>query len=199
MKRVVVSVFVVLLVATSASAQTFAAQVQFAASQWSEFDGNDLGFGGTFTWQPLAILGVDANLTVYPGDFPPDSAVPFSGNRFEGLFGATIGPRLGRVRPFAKAGAGFLQVGETPMAFACVAIFPPPLACTLAGGATMPIYEIGGGVEINASSRTFVRVDIADRILKYPGPTFRGGLSEVELDGFFGHAVRFTLGGGVRF
>ena len=190
--------FALFVSTVSAHAQSFEAGVHFASSKWSEFDGHDLGIGGRISWLPVSMLGIDADLTVYPSDFPPDTAAPFSGNRFEGLFGVTIGPRLAAVRPFVKAGAGFLQVGDTPIAFACIAIFPPPLACTLAGGATLPSYELGGGVEINAGSNTFVRVDVADRILKYPGPTFRSGF-EIEPEGFFGHAVRFTVGGGIRF
>jgi hypothetical protein len=124
--------------------------------------------------------------------------VPFSGSRIESLFGATLGPRVKTIRPFVKAGAGFLRVGETPIAFACVAIFPPPLACVLAGGHTLPAYEIGGGVEVNTTGRTFLRADIADRILKYPGPAFDSNFERRD-EGFFGHALRFTLGGGVRF
>jgi hypothetical protein len=182
-----------------AEAQSFEAGVHFASSRWSEFDGSDLGVGGRISWLPVALIGIDADLTFYPSEFPPDTAVPFSGQRVEGLFGVTIGPRIAGARPFVKAGGGFLQVGDTPVAFACIAIFPPPLACTLAGGETLGVYEIGGGVEINTPSSTFLRVDVSDRILKYPGPTFRGGLREVEPDGFRGHALRFTLGGGVRF
>jgi hypothetical protein len=199
MKHVVLSAMVVLCAATCAQAQSFEAGVHFASSQWSEFDGSDLGIGARVSWLAIAMVGIDADLTLYPSSFPPDTSVPFSGQRFEGLFGVTVGPRVARVRPFAKAGAGFLQVGDTPISFACIAIFPPPLACTLAGGETLAVYEIGGGVEVNASAKTFVRVDVADRMLKYPGPTFRGDFREVEPDGFFGHALRFTIGGGVRF
>lgn len=143
------------------------------------------------------MLGLDAALTWYPSDFPPDQ-VAFSGSRIEGLFGATFGPRLNRVRPFAKGAAGFLKVGETPIAFACIAIFPPPLACLMAGGHILTAYEIGGGVEFNATSKTFIRADVTDRILKYPGPTFDANF-DVRDDGFFGHALRFTLGAGIRF
>jgi hypothetical protein len=198
MKRCIPAVLVILAVAVPARAQSFEAGIHVASASWSEFDGTDLGVGGRLSWLPVSMLGVDADLTVYPSDFPPDTSVPFSGRRFEGLFGVTIGPRLGAVRPFAKAGAGFLQIGDTPVAFACIAIFPPPLACTLAGGDTLAAYEIGGGVAVNAGSRTFVRVDVADRMLSYPGPTLRADLSRAD-DGFVGHALRFTIGGGIRF
>jgi hypothetical protein len=194
----VIALFVSLAGASSAQAQSFQAGVHFSSAQWSEFDGSDNGIGGRFTFMASSLIGLDADLAWYPSDFP-SGAVPFSGRRIEGLFGATIGPRLNRVRPFAKAAAGFLKVGETPIGFACVAIFPPPLACVLAGGQTLPAYEIGGGIEVSATPRTFVRADIGDRILKYPGPTFRNGLRDPVEDDFLGHAIRFTVGGGIRF
>ena len=198
MRSLIAGVLFLALGVAEARAQSFEAGVHFASAKWSEFDGNDLGIGGRITWLPTAIVGIDADLTFYPGEFPPDTAVPFSGNRFEGLFGVTVGPRISAVRAFGKVSAGFLQVGETPIAFACVAIFPPPLACTLAGGETMAVYEIGGGVDVSTSSHTFVRVDLSDRMLKYPGPTLRSDFSRQD-EGFIGHALRLTVGGGIRF
>jgi hypothetical protein len=184
------------LIPLPVSAQAFEASAHFAASQWSEFDGSDLGFGGRLTWKPSSIIGVDAELTWYPSDFP--DGIAFTRSRLEGLFGLTVGPRLNRVRPFAKASAGFLNVGETPGAFACIAIFPPPLNCALAGGDTLPAFEIGGGLEIDATARTFIRADVTDRILRYPGPTFDDNF-EIREEGFLGHALRFTIGAGFRF
>ena len=142
------------------------------------------------------MIGVDADLTWYPSDFP--AGIAFTRSRVEGLFGVTVGPRLNRVRPFATAAAGFLHVGQTPGAFACIAIFPPPLNCALAGGDMLPAYQIGGGIEVDAIPRTFIRADLTDRILKYPGPTFDANFTMREA-GFLGHALRFTLGAGFRF
>jgi hypothetical protein len=193
----VLALLVSLAAASSAHAQSFQADVHFSSAQWSEFDGSDNGIGGRFTFMPSSMIGLDADLTWYPSDFPPDQ-VAFSGSRIEGLFGATIGPRINRVRPFAKAAAGFLKVADPPLGFACIAIFPPPLACVMAGGPTLPAYEIGGGIDVAATPRTFFRADIADRILKYPGPTLGPDFS-VNDEGFLGHAIRFTIGGGIRF
>ena len=180
-----------------ARAQSFEAGVHIATSQWSEFDGNDIGLGGRFTWKPLSLVGVDADLTWYPSDFPSDLA--FSGSRIEGLFGVTAGPRLTRTRPFARAAAGFLQSTSAPEPFPCIAIFPPPLVCLMATGHTMPTFEIGGGVEIDATDRTFLRVDAGARMLRYPGPAFQNGLREIRDDKFWGTALRFTIGAGYRF
>lgn len=190
---------VLAMTASVAQAQSLEAGLHFSSAQWSEFDGTDTGIGGRLTWRPLPMLGVDADVTLYPADFPGDTVAPFSGRRVEAMFGANVGPRFDRIRPFVKAAAGFLDVGATPIAFACIAIFPPPLACVLAGGQTLAAYEIGGGVQIDTPARTFIRADITQRVLNYPGPTFRNGLEERIDDDFFGGALRFTIGGGIRF
>jgi hypothetical protein len=181
----------------AALAQSFEAAVHVANSQWSEFEGNDVGFGGRLTWKPSALIGVDADLTWYPSDFP-DRSFAFSSNRFEGLFGVTVGPRINRIRPFVKGAAGFLSSSEAPEPFACIAIFPPPLNCLMAAEQTLTAFEIGGGVEIDATDRTFVRVDVSDRVLEYPGPTFDSNF-EIRDENFYGHALRFAFAFGFRF
>ena len=187
---------IAVLTAVPAFAQSFEASVHLASSQWSEFDGTDIGGGGRLTWKPSAATGVDADLTWYPGEFPPDG-IPFSGNRFEGLFGVTAGPQLAGFRPFAKLGAGFMNVGGSDAPFACITIFPPPLACVMAGGQTMQAYEFGGGIEILPTGRALLRLDVTDRVLKYPGPSIAD--REVHDEAFWGHALRFTIGAGWRF
>src|SRR5690348_5063230 len=121
--RITIAVIILqAVICSTATAQSFEAGASAAMSQWSEFNGTDYGIGGRVTWKPSPIIGVDAELTWYPSDFP--DRIAFSRSRFEGLFGATIGPQLDRVRPFGKLTAGFLKVGATPGAFACIAIFP---------------------------------------------------------------------------
>ncbi len=197
--RSFIPAFIVLCVLSSspAIAQSVQVDAHVTSSKWSEFDSSDNGFGGRISFKPISLIGIEADVTWYPGEYEPDG-VAFSRNRTEGLLGITVGPKIDRIRPFAKVAAGFLKVGATPGAFACIAIFPPPLNCSLASGDTLQAYEIGGGIEFDASRRFFIRGDIADRILKYPGPTFDSNF-DIKEDGFFGHAVRFTLGAGVRF
>ena len=180
-----------------AHAQSFEAGVHFASSDWSEFDDVDRGVGGRLTWKRTPRLGVEADVTWYPGDYPSE-LVAFSGSRVEGLFGATYGPQIDRVRPFVKAGAGFLRSSEAPEGFPCITIFPPPLNCLMAAGHTMPALEFGGGVVIDATDRAFLRVDAGARMLRYPGPAFQNGLSEIRDDNFWGTALRFTIGAGFR-
>jgi hypothetical protein len=197
---VVVFVLLVLVCARPVAAQsdgsTFQAGVQLAGAVSSEFDSTDLGAGGRVSWHPTSLLGVEAEVNLYPGDLADDPA--FSGSRVEGLFGATVGPRVGRLRPFAKVRPGFLAFGEAPGPIACIAIFPPPLRCTLASGRTVFALDVGGGIEWLSSGRTFVRVDAGDRILRYPAPAIDGG-GAVRDETFSSHDFRVSIGGGVRF
>ena len=194
-------VIAVLLLAAprTASAQSrvprFDAGGQIVATAWDQFEASDFGFGGRFAWHPHRLLAAEAELDLYPGDFPGGRA--FSGRRVEGLFGVTAGPRFARVRLFGKLRAGFVRVEEAPEPFACILIFPPPLACTLAAGRTLPAIDVGGGIEASVTPRTFIRVDAGDRMTRYPGPAFDG--QGVIRDSFVGHDFRFAAGIGVRF
>ena len=138
-RRLILVAIAFLAAPAIARAQSFEAGAHVAVSRWSEFEGADVGIGGRFTWKPTTLLGVEADLTWYPAEFPPDS-VAFSGQRIEGLFGVTV----------------------------------------------------------STTSSSFLRADVADRILEYPGPSFARNFELVD-DAFYGHALRFTFGGGVRF
>ena len=161
-----------------------------------EFDTTDTGVGGRVSWHPVELVGVDAELAFYPRDL--GDRVPFSAGRVEGLFGATVGPRLGSLRPFGKIRPGFLTFREAPAPIACILIFPPPLRCTLAGGRTLFALDVGGGVEWQSSGRAYVRLDAGDRIVRYPVPTIdsRGTIQRESLSS---HDLRFSVGAGLRF
>ena len=189
---VVLYVFVLSTVVARAQ-DRFEAGAQIVAAHSGEFDANDIGIGGRFSWHPIDVIGAEAEMTFYPGDFPDRS--PFSRSRAEGLFGVTVGPRFGRARPFLKIRPGFLTFRGQPVA--CILIFPPPLACVLATGRTVFALDAGGGVELSAGRRTFIRIDGGDRVLKYPGPSFRNGRATQQ--SFFSHDIRFSAGAGVRF
>lgn len=169
---------------------------QITSTTSSQFDETDIGFGGRFSWNPVAPLGLESEINFYPNDFPDKS--PFSRGRVEGLFGATAGPRVGPLRPFVKARSGFVIVERAARPFACILIFPPPLSCQLGGGRTLPVFDIGGGVQLFPTARTFARVEISDRVLKYPGPVL-DDKGAVRSDSFFSHDFRFAAGAGLRF
>jgi|SRR5262245_38137384 len=169
--------------------------MHLASARSSEFDRSDTGVGGRLSWYPARLVGVEGEITVYPGDFP--DAPAFSRGRVEGLFGVTVGADINRLRPFARLRPGFVTFREAPHPFGCILIFPPPLRCALAAGDTLFAVDIGGGLDVFTTRTTFLRVDAGDRLLKYPGPVFRDRAAEVN--GFFSHDFRFALGGGLRF
>ena len=173
--------------------QHFDVAAHVAVVRSSEFDDTDTGVGGRLAWHPVALVGAEAEMTFYPASFP--DANGFSRRRIEGLFGVTVGPRLPRVRPFARLRPGFLSFRGQPVV--CILIFPPPLSCELAAGQTLFALDLGGGVELFPASRGVVRVDLGDRILKYPGPSFRNG--RATQDSFYSHDLRVSAGAGVRF
>lgn len=189
----------VLLCATPATAQRnpFEAGVQIAAASMPHFEGSDFGVGGRLAWHVDDLIAFEGELNLFPGNYP-DEGRAFSRRRVEGLFGLTAGLRFDRMRPFAKFRAGFVDVGQAPEPFPCIRIFPAPLECTLAEGRTLAAMDVGGGIDLNVTPRTFVRVEAGDRIVKYPGPAFDP--ENVRRDeAFFGHAFRFAAGAGVRF
>lgn len=161
-----------------------------------EFDSTDVGLGVRGSWNVLAVLALEAEMTVYVDDWP--ESFPLSRRRVEGFFGAAAGPLIGRVRPFVKVRPGFVIFDEAPLAVACIAIFPPPLSCRLAGGATMFALDLGGGLEVLPSARTVVRVDASDRLVRYPGPVLDSGFT-AHAESFVGHDFRLTVGAGWRF
>jgi len=170
--------------------------VQFVTAASSEFDSTDTGVSVTASWRPNEWFGPEAEVAFYLKDFP--DAPAFSSSRIEVLGGVSGGPLVRKVRPFAKARAGFVSFSEAPGPFACIAIFPPPLQCVLAAGKTVLAIDLGGGIEIYPTGRTFVRVDVSDRALRYPGTVFDAN-GQVRNDPFFSHDFRFAIGGGVRF
>jgi hypothetical protein len=196
------SLIVLLLVLWSraAAAQPDATRLQLggqlAGAVSGEFDSTDVGAGVRFSWHPISLLGAEAEFDFYPADFPRSPA--FSKSRVEALFGVTVGPRIGRLRPFAKLRPGFVAFRAAPAPFACITIFPPPLACALGAGDTVFALDAGGGVEFLPAGRAFFRVDVGDRLMRYPGPAFDRNFT-LQSNAFFSHDFRFSIGGGVRF
>jgi hypothetical protein len=188
-----VALITVLMPAWALAQDRFDAGAHVAVAHSSEFDATDTGVGGWFSWHPTGLVGADAEMTFYPSSFPNENG--FSSSRIEGLFGVTVGPRLPGVRPFARLRPGFLAFRGEPIV--CILIFPPPLSCELASGRTLFAMDVGGGVELFPTSRAVIRVDVGDRILKYPGPSFRNG--RVSQESFYSHDFRLSAGAGVRF
>jgi hypothetical protein len=178
---------IALLVPSSLAAQArnFEVGGQIAIAASDLFGENDVGVGARIAWRP-GLMGIEAELNVYPSNLP-SSGVAVSGSRIEALFGATIGPRLGIIRPFARVRPGFVKFQEAPEPIACILIFPPPLSCQLAAGRTLFALDLGGGMDVAVGRTTLFRLDIGDRLVRFPAPYA------------IGHDVRVGIGWAVRF
>ena len=192
-----VALALVLCASSGALAQEarWAMGAQIVSARSNPFDADDIGAGARLSWRPARVLGIEVEADLYPGEFPDERA--FSSRRTEVLSGVTVGPRLGRARPFVRARPGVVIFDEAPRAFPCILIYPPPLNCLMASGHSLFALDLGGGAEIEVAWRSFLTLDVGDRLLRYPGPSIDRGRRR---DGrSFGHGVRLAAGGGVRF
>lgn len=167
-----------------------------AIASSGQFDASETGLGVRAGRLLSGIARLEAEVVHYPGDFPEGR--PFTRARTEGLFGATIGPPLGRIRPFVRVRPGFMRVHESPEPLLCIRIFPPPLACELASGRTLAALDAGGGLDVSLGARTLARVDAGARFVRYPGPVIDAE-RRIRQEPFLGRDLRLAASGGIRF
>lgn len=168
-----------------------------AMTDQNQLDTTDLGFGGRFGAQVSSLFGIEGEVSFYPSDVP--DGVPVTRSRLEGLFGVKVGPRLDRFSVFGKVRPGFVRFGSAPEPVACIAIFPPPLNCILAGGETVLALDLGGGIELYPTERVVLRVDVSSLLLDYPGPAFARGREAFGEGGSWKGNLRLTFGAGLTF
>jgi len=197
---VVACVALGLLAARPTSAQradpSFEAGAHAAWATASEFEGIDHGIGGRFAWYPTAAIGLEGEMTFYPAEYP--AGVPISRARREMLGGVTLGPVVGRIRPFGLVRAGSLQFERAPRPLACILIYPPPIACVMATGQTLPAVEFGGGLRASVTRHAFIRLDASARLLRFPAPAFDSN-RVARSEPFVRAGVRVTTSAGWRF
>ncbi|HXV59713.1 MAG TPA: outer membrane beta-barrel protein [Vicinamibacteria bacterium] len=162
-----------------------------------ELDTTDLGFGGRIGYRATPLLGIEGELSFYPGDVP--ERVTFTRSRLEGLFGITVGPRFNRFSVFGKARPGFVRFAGAHEPIPCILIFPPPLSCVLAEGRTVFALDLGGGIELYPTERSLVRVDLSNLLLRYPAPAINRDREAVTEDSFWGGNLKLTFSMGLRF
>ena len=196
---------------SATSAQSFAIDFHYGIAWWGQMRLNrstqereaffDYGIGTRISRQISRSASVQADLTIYP-EFANNSPGSGTGTRrfrsagrlgdfrIEGLFGVTAGRQVRMARPFVKAAVGFVDVYPNEQ-FEC----GPDYLCLISRGATVPAFELGGGIELAATPRFFYRFDVSERVLKYP----ETGSDLDSRAGAFVRALRITGGGGWRF
>ena len=169
--------------------------VQVSVRSLHEFDETEAGFGARLSYRLSRWLAADGEVNFFPGDA---GSPAFSGSRLEGLAGIRGGPHLGRTGVFLALRGGAVRFSEAPEPFACIAIFPPPLVCTLAGGDTVPTMQLTGGFEMFPGDRVAVRVEAGDQLLHFSGPAFTADRQVIE-KGFWSHNFKASASVGLRF
>ena len=137
------------------------------------------GFGGWLTWR-----FIDAGVNLFPEDHP------VIGRQTQLFAGVRGGIRAGGLCVYARVRPGLIHFSERFLApeIGCVAIFPTPEACLI--DSTNFALDLGGTVEFLPTSRTIIRIDAGDTLIRFN----RG-----ELDPAWRHNFQFSAGGGVRF
>jgi hypothetical protein len=137
------------------------------------------GLGGWLTWR-----FVDVGLNVFPEDHP------IIGRQTQLLAGVRGGFRLGGFGAYARVRPGLVHFSERFLApdIGCVAVFPTPEACLV--DATNFAMDFGGTVELSPTSRTLIRIDVGDTLIRF---------ARTEFDPAWRHNLQFSAGGGFRF
>ncbi len=171
------------------------AGVQASVTRYGEFDENQFGVGLKLGHRLGRHLALDAELNLEPGDLGGRS---FSSRRFEALAGLRLGLDLQRSGAYLALRGGVSSFSEAPEPFPCILIYPPPLACALAAGDTLPAFGFGAGFQALVGERAVLRFEIGDQMLRYPGPAFAED-RVIEDESFWRHNLRLTAGVGWRF
>jgi hypothetical protein len=152
----------------------------------TNFDGFDLtrsGITARFVYSPYKHLAVEGELNAFPQDLGVNSK-----GMTEGLFGAKSGWRSQKLGIFGKIRPGFVHFSEQREPFPCIAVFPPPLACTL-GRRTEFAMDAGAVLEFYTHSSITVRLDTGDTMIRFRGPLYRPLIG--TSDGFWSHNFQF--------
>jgi len=122
-------------------------------------------------------LGVESEINFFPD--PGQGATNLDGGRItQGLFGVKAGVRRQKWSLFAKARPGFVSFGR-----AIVDVFPTPPPFSFGfGRITHYAIDVGGIVQYHLSSRTAIRFDLGDTIVRYGGQ--RGITPTVRVNNF---------------
>jgi hypothetical protein len=171
------------------------ASVGASGTHYDEFEDWSPGITVSLSRRLAPWLGADAQLGFSPSDL---GDAGFSASRVEGFLGLSGGPRFGRHQAYAAVRPGFVRFAEAPEPIACIAIYPPPLVCAIAGGDTVFGLQLGAGAQINPSPRSVVRVEAATLLLRYPGPASTRDRSTLD-DALWIHNLRLALSVGLRF
>ena len=151
------------------------------------------GLGGRFGYNFNRNFALDAEFSFFPETHLGNRQ---SGQKTQGFVGVKAGTRTNRVGVFAKARPGVMFIGEVTSGFNC--------RDTSFGQTCRPSHnnlalDVGGVLELYPSSRTIVRLDVGDTIVRIrnaTGGVLTGGPTTTSDTT---HNFQFSVGFGYRF
>lgn len=163
---------------------------------------SDFGFGGRFGYNVSSHFAAEAEVNVFPADDDVRA-----GRKLQGLFGVRAGKKMEKIGVFAKARPGFVRYekGDYFQARVCPAVSPLPFGCFDPVARTSFAMDLGGVVELYPTSRTIIRFDAGDTIVRLPArlvampQTANGLLLALTVPQETRHQFQVSIGFGFRF
>lgn len=166
------------------------------------------GLGARLGYGLNPYVTIEGEVNVFPRERDLRDLEFNGGRKIQGLLGVKVGRRYESVGLFVKARPGFVNFREgdleQPAGTGCIAVFPPPLDCFETRGRTDFAFDVGGVLELYPSSRTIVRLDAGDTILRsgqhrvpVASPIF--GAVAVPVPAATMHNFQGSVGFGLRF
>ena len=151
------------------------------------------GLGGRFGYNINKHLAVDAEASFFPETHLGNNQL---GQKVQGFIGVKAGMRSRYVGVFAKARPGVMFIGEVTSGFNCsgngFATICRPSHNNFA-------LDAGGVIELYPASRTIIRFDAGDTIVRIRNATAGILLSTPVTTGDTAHNFQLSLGFGYRF
>lgn len=150
------------------------------------------GLGGRFGYNFNKHLALDTEFSFFPETHLGNRQF---GQKTQAFAGVKAGARSNRVGLFAKLRPGVMFIGEVTSGFNCSS---SGLGRTCRPSHNNLALDAGGVLELYPSSRTIVRLDAGDTIVRIRNAT-RGVLGSPTAVSDTTHNFQFSLGFGFRF
>jgi len=187
-----------LLFTASASAQTrdddhkFEVGAFYTAVNLEGFGEAVSGLGGRLGYNFNKYVALDAEGSFFPRRHLGNNQL---GQKTQGFIGVKAGVRSERVGVFVKARPGVMFIGEVTSGFDCTS---GGLGQTCRPEHNNFAFDAGGVVEFYPSSRTIIRIDAGDTIVRLHNET-RGIFGPGQSSTAVTHNFQASIGFGYRF